>query len=266
MIDFKNYYTEEEVVKLLQKLISIPSHKDIENREAEVGDFIYEYCTNLGFECEKVVVEGKRCNIHVWLRGSGEGPTLLLNGHMDTVPPYDMIIEPYEAYVEDGYIWGRGGNDMKGALASMITAMAALKRSGIQLKGDVLFTAVVGEEEESDGTEAFVLNGGKADGAIVGEPSGYEISIGHRGLEWIQMDVEGVTMHGGQAHLGVNAIRMGARLIERIEEKLVPKINSRQNEYMGPAIMNYGKIFGGDQVSTVAGHCTIQFDRRYVPG
>ena len=266
MFDFSKFYSEEEVVTLLQKMIAIPSHKDVENREAAMGEFVYDYCTKLGFECEKVYVQGKRFNVNVWLRGEGDGPTLLLNGHMDTVPPYDMIIEPYSGEIRDGYIWGRGGNDMKGALASMITAMNAIKKSGIKLQGDLLFTAVVGEEEESDGTEAFVLNGGQADGAIVGEPSGYEVSIGHRGLEWIQMDVEGITMHGGQAHLGVNAIQMGARLIERIQSDLVPKINSRQNEYMGPAIMNYGKIFGGDQVSTVAGHCTIQFDRRYVPG
>ena len=222
MIDFSKFYSEEEVVTLLQKMIAIPSHKDVEDREAAMGEFVYDYCTNLGFECEKVYVQGKRFNVNIWLRGEGDGPTLLLNGHMDTVPPYDMIIEPYSGEVRDGYVWGRGGNDMKGALASMITAMNAIKKSGIKLKGDLLITAVVGEEEESDGTEAFVLNGGKADGAIVGEPSGYEVSIGHRGLEWIQMDVEGITMHGGQAHLGVNAIQMGARLIERIQSDLVP--------------------------------------------
>ena len=82
----------------------------------------------------------------------------------------------------------------------------------------------------------------------------------------MEIKVEGVTVHGGQAQKGINAISMASRLIERINTKLVPEISKRQNEYMGPAIMNYGKIFGGNQVSTVAGECTIQIDRRFVPG
>lgn len=266
MIDFSQFYTDEEAISLLQQLIRIPSHKDVEGRETAVGDFIYDYCVKLGLECKKVPVDGTRNNIYVWLRGNGGGPTLLLNGHMDTVPPYNMTIEPYSAEVKDGQIWGRGGNDMKGALASMITAMAAIKRSGMKLRGDVLFTAVIGEEEESDGTEDFVLRGDTADGAIVGEPSGFEYALGHRGLEWIEILVHGKTVHGGQAHLGINAIGKAARMITRIDEELQPKINARYNEYMGPAIMNWGKIIGGDQVSTVAGECRVQFDRRYVPG
>lgn len=265
-IDFKKFYSEEEVVSLLQKLIAIPSHKAAENREAAVGDFIYDYCKEQGFECEKAPVDGKRNNIYVRLRGNGTGKTLLLNGHMDTVPPYEMTIEPYAGIVKEGSVWGRGANDMKGGLASMIIAMLAIKRSGVQLKGDVLLTAVVGEETESDGTEAFVVNGGTADGAIVGEPSEYGYTIGHRGLETLEIRVEGTTMHSGQAHKGINAVKMMARLIERIETELYPKIIARENPYMGQGLMNYGKIFGGEQVCTVAGECVLQLDRRYIAG
>lgn len=266
MIDFKAFYTEEEVVKLLQDMVAIPSHIDCGHYETKMADFVYEYCSNLGFECEREFVDGERNNVYVRLRGTGGGPTLLLNGHMDTVPPFNMTVDPYAGEIKDGCVWGRGTNDMKGALACMITAMAAIKRSGLKLKGDVLFTGVTAEEEAGAGTETFVLNGGTADGAIVGEPCGYEYTIGHRGLVWLEIKVEGVTVHGGQAQNGINAISMASRLIERINTKLVPEINKRQNEYMGPAIMNYGKIFGGDQVSTVAGECTIQIDRRFVPG
>jgi len=265
-VDFKSYYTESEVVELLQRLVAIPSHRDAAGREAAVGDFIYDYCAALGLSCEKHAVEGDRCNIHVRLRGSGTGRTLLLNGHMDTVPPYDMVIDPFGGVCRDGCVWGRGANDMKGALASMITALAAIKRSGLKLKGDVLLTAVVGEESESDGTEAFVISGGTADGAIVGEPSGYGYAIGHRGLETLEIRVKGTTMHSGQALKGTNAIRMMNRLIERIERDLFPRIIDRSNPYMGSGLMNYGRIFGGDQVCTVAGDCTLQLDRRYIFG
>ena len=264
--DFRKYYTEDEVTGRLRRLIAVPSHKDVPGREAAVGDVIFDECRDLGFETEKYEVADGRCNVYARLRGTGGGPTLLLNGHMDTVPPYEMVIDPFAGEIRDGCMWGRGTTDMKGALACMMTAMAAIKRSGIRLKGDVLFTAVVGEEGESDGTEAFVVNGGKADAAIVGEPSEYGFSFAHRGLETLEIKVYGTTMHGSQALRGVNAIRMASRLIERIDKELFPKIIARTNEYMGPALMNYGKIFGGDQICTVAGECTIQLDRRYVPG
>lgn len=264
--DFCDYFKPEEVATLLQQLIRIPSYKFTENREAAIGDFIFDFCCSLGFDCQKVPVDGKRCNIIARLRGGGAGPTLLLNGHMDTVPPYEMLIEPFEGFVKDGAVWGRGANDMKGALASMIIAMSALERSGVKLKGDVLLSAVVGEECESDGTEAFILSGGTADGAIVGEPSDYGYSIGHRGLETMEIKVAGTTMHSGQALKGINAIQKAAKLISRIDGELLPRILTRTNEYMGSALMNYGKIQGGDQVCTVAGECTIQFDRRYIAG
>ncbi len=264
--DFRQFYTDEEVIGLLQKLVAIPSYKGVPGREAAVGDFIYETCTALGFQCEKHPVDGERCNIYARLPGTGGGKTLLLDGHMDTVPPYEMTIDPFAAEIRDGFLWGRGSNDMKAGLASMIIAMAAIKRSGIRLKGDVLLAAVVGEEAESDGTEAFVVEGGKADGAIVGEPSDYSYCIGHRGLETLTIRVKGTTIHSGQALKGINAIKMMSRLINRIEEELYPEILKRENPYMGQALMNYGKIYGGDQVCTVAGECALDLDRRYIAG
>ncbi|MBE6990311.1 MAG: M20 family metallopeptidase [Ruminococcaceae bacterium] len=266
MIDFSSYYTADEIIGLTSELVRIPSHCDVPGREARVGDYIYDWAVKNGFEVKKVHVEGERNNVYISLPGTGDGPKLLFNGHIDTVPPYDMIVEPFNPVVKDGRLYGRGSNDMKGGVACMMLALLVLKRAGIRLKGDILFTAVCGEEEESDGTEIFVLEGNRYDGAIVGEPSGYGFSLGNRGLEWIEIKFKGKTMHGGQAQLGVNAISKASKFIERVAEKLEPVLKTRTNEYMGPAIMNYGRIFGGDQVSTVAGECTLQLDRRYVPG
>jgi len=190
----------------------------------------------------------------------------MFNGHMDTVPPYNMVIEPFGAEVKDGYIWGRRTSDMKGPIASMLIAMLAIKRSNYKMKGNIIFTGVLGEEEQSDGTEALVKSGIKADGAIVGEPSNYEYALGHRGLEWIEIKIKGKAAHGGVPHLGINAISKAAKLITRIEEKLMPKLEERYNEFMGPSILNFGRIEGGSQPSTVADSCSIQIDRRYIPG
>ena len=266
MIDFSHCYTVDEIVELTKALVRIPSHCEVPDREAEVGDFIYEWAAANGFDVKKVPVEGRRNNVYISFPGEGGGPDLLFNGHIDTVPPFNMTVPPFDPQVRDGLLYGRGANDMKGGVACMMMALLVLKRAGIRLKGDILFTAVCGEEEESDGTEIFVLEGKRYDGAIVGEPSGYGFSLGNRGLEWIEIRFQGKTMHGGQAQLGVNAIAMASRFIERVARDLEPRLKERTDPYMGPAIMNYGRIFGGDQVSTVAGECTLQLDRRYVPG
>lgn len=190
----------------------------------------------------------------------------MLNGHTDTVPPHNMIIDPFAAEIRENSIWGRGAVDMKGPIASMLITMLGIKRSGKKLKGDVIFTGVIGEEERSEGIEYLIKSGIKAHGAIVGEPSNYEYAIGHRGLEWLEIVIRGKAAHGGVPHLGVNAIEKASKLIERIKRELYPKLKDRYNEYMGPSVMNFGVIEGGSQPSTVADRCSIKIDRRYVPG
>lgn len=266
LINLREYYQQEELIQLTQALIQLPSHKDVQHRERDVARFIYDFCNKQGIETELVPVEGERCNVMAYLRGDGSGKTLLLNGHIDTVPPYLMTIEPFGAEIKDGCIWGRGAVDMKGPIASMLITMVAIKRSGIKLKGDVIFAGVIGEEERSEGSEYLVKSGVKAHGAVVGEPSNYEYALGHRGLEWLEIIIKGRAAHGGVPHLGVNAIEKAAVFIERIQKELYPKLKDRYNEYMGPSVMNFGLIQGGAQPSTVADECRIQIDRRYIPG
>jgi len=255
-----------EVVRLTQELIRIPSHKFVEDRESDVAEFIYNYCRQNGLDAEYQQVEGKRRNVICTLKGNGTGKNLIFNGHIDTVPPYEMTIDPLGAEIVDGYVLGRGANDMKGAVACMITAMVNIKKSGKMLGGDVILTAAVGEEEKSDGTEYVVKSGIRADGAIVGEPSNYGYALGHRGLEWLEIRIEGKIAHGGIPELGINAISKAAKLITKIENELMPKLRERQNEWMGPSVMNFGLIKGGTQPSSVADSCIIQIDRRYLPG
>lgn len=266
MIDIKKYYDREELIRLTQELVKIPSHKDVPNREKEVAEYIYNFCIKNGLRAELQTVEGERKNVLAYLDGEGTGKTLMFNGHTDTVPPYNMTIDPFAAEIKDGCIFGRGTVDMKGAIACMLMTMLAIKRSGIKLKGSIIFTGVIGEEERSEGTEHIVKSGIKADGAIVGEPSNYEYAIGHRGLEWLEIKVRGKAAHGGVPHLGVNAISKAAKLIARIEAELYPKLAQRHNEYMGPSVMNFGRIEGGSQPSTVADWCSVKIDRRYIPG
>ncbi|SET10240.1 succinyl-diaminopimelate desuccinylase [Natronincola peptidivorans] len=190
----------------------------------------------------------------------------MFNGHLDTVPPDNMKIPPLAAEVKDGYIWGRGTVDMKGAVACILMSMLALKRAKIVPDGDIIFTGVIGEEGKSEGTEHIVKLDLKTDAAIVAEPTNYEYVVGHRGLEWFDIFVKGRAAHSGTPERGVNAIEKAMVFMQKVKEVLYPKLKERHNEFMGESLMNFGTIQGGTGQSTVADCCIIRIDRRYVPG
>lgn len=267
MREYSKDMDRHEAVLLTRELVRIPSHKYVEDRESKVAEFIYAYCKEKGLEVEYQQVEGKRRNVIARLRGKGTGKTLMFSGHIDTVPPYEMEYDdPYSGDIVDGYLLGRGCNDMKGAVACMITAMVNIKNSGKVLGGDIVLAAAVGEEEKSDGAAQVVKSGIKADGAIEGEPSSFGYSLGHRGLEWLEIKFIGKRAHGGTPELGINAISKAAKFIQKVETDLMPKLKERYDEYMGPDVMNFGYIHGGTAPSFVADICILQIDRRYIPG
>ncbi|MDY6826725.1 MAG: M20 family metallopeptidase [Bacillota bacterium] len=257
--------TVDEVFALTSDLVKIPSYTGLINQELAVARYIKEF-----FETENIEVFFQdplpnRPNVIAIIRGCSRGKSLMLSGHLDTVPPYYMIGNPFSGNIEGGKLYGRGSCDMKGALACMMATMAALRRSGTRLAGDLIFAGVINEEQQSEGTEYIVRNGPGADAAIVGEPTGMEIAAGHRGLEWIDITVIGKTTHGGTPTEGVNAISKAARLIYKIETELIPKFKERRHPLIGEPMLNFGVIKGGDQPSSVAGFCRISIDRRWPP-
>lgn len=262
----RDFYREEELIELTQSLIRIPSHKDTPGFEREVAEFINQFLLNEGIESELHPVIDGRPNVVATIRGDGCGHSLMFNGHTDTVLPYNMTIEPFSAFIDDGKIFGRGSVDMKGALACFMMTLVAVKRSGFIPGGDLIFTGVIGEEGKSEGTEYIVNSNIRADAAIVGEPSDYEYAIGHRGLEWFDVTFYGKASHSGKPELGVNAIEQAMTFINKVKEVLYPKLKEKYNEYMGGSVMNFGTISGGTEQSTVADKCILRIDRRFIPG
>jgi acetylornithine deacetylase len=138
--------------------------------EGELADFYANYLAEIGLEVEMMEVAHphepgvKSRQPIARLAGSGSGPTLLLNGHMD--PGCEMsgwTLDPYGAHFEDGWVWGMGAHDDKGGLAAAISAVEAIIRSGTRLKGDVLVTPVVAHKYGGAGTRALLKRGIKAD-------------------------------------------------------------------------------------------------------
>jgi acetylornithine deacetylase/succinyl-diaminopimelate desuccinylase family protein len=254
-----------EVEGLVKSMVKIPSHSQAPTRETEVAEFLKEFLEDEGIDARLRKVEKDRPNVIAALKGSGGGKSLMLNGHTDTVPPYDMDIPPFVPKVQGGKLYGRGALDMKGGLGAMAMTLVALDRAKTPLRGDLYLAAVIGEEERSEGTEDIVLRGPKADMAIVGEPTDLEVQPSHRGLEWFDVHFYGKAAHGGQAERGANAISMASRFVNLLETDLLPRLKARGSSKTLPPTVNVGVIQGGQQPSSVADQCVVSLDRRWVP-
>jgi len=260
--------TEEEVVALTQKLVRTESYYGVPAVETAVANCIGFFLQTEGINAEVKEIFDGRSNVYGELTGDGAGPTLLLRGHLDTVPPNNMEIEPFKAYLENGRIYGRGTADMKGGIAAMLLAMAAIKRAGVGLKGTVKFAGVVGEESPntSEGARALVANGKIADMAIVGEATKLDIAAAHKGMEWLKIEVKGKAAHGSVPEHGINAIVKATKLIQAIEQKIVPKLKERKHPLVGSPTINIGRIEGGVLNNIVPDNCWFSLDRRWTPG
>lgn len=260
------FLDEQELVKLTQKLISIPSYHGLPQPEKEVAHYINDYFKKQGFATRLTdVIDGRPNVITSYGDGEDDTKTLMLNGHMDTVPAQNMTIEPFKGFIEDGKIFGRGAVDMKGPIAAMMMALVILNRANIKLKGKVHFAGVIDEEKGAEGTRDIVRNGPKTKYAIVGEPTDLLIANGHRGLESIQITIKGKYAHGGTPDKGINAIAKMNRVITEIQSELLPRIQKRSHPITGSAFFNLGVIEGGTQPSTVPGECILKIDRRWLP-
>ena len=179
---------KKDAVQLTKEMVKIKSYSFMENQEEEISKYILDFFTENGITSYRTEIVPGRYNTFAILKGedSENNPSLLLTGHMDTVPAYDFK-EAFTAREDADYLYGRGSCDMKGALAAMMCAMVNIKESGTKLKGDLIFCGVADEEEAGIGTESLIKTGPEATYAVIGEPTKLEIALGHKGLEWIEI-------------------------------------------------------------------------------
>ena len=254
-----------ELLKDLVKIDSVnPSLVPGAAGESEVAEYIRDWMQEHGLITEYTLVEPRRPNVIGYLKGTGGGKTLLFNGHMDTVGTDYMTIDPYNPKIEGNKLFGRGSYDMKGGLAASMAAVKAIVDSNLELSGDVILAAVCDEEYASIGTESLVktIN---ADAAIIGEPTGYNIQVAHKGFAWIDIITYGLAAHGSAYETGIDAItKMGHILIglESIQSKLLLK----RHHLVGPGSIHASIISGGRELSTYPDLCKLEVERRLIPG
>ncbi len=203
-----------------------------------------------------------RCNV-VATR-PGVGPTLLLNGHLDTVGVEGMTVSPFGAELRGDRIYGRGACDMKGGVASLLAAARRLARSGPAPPLVVALTA--DEEHASLGMEALVRSGIRADLAVVCEPTGLAVMPTHKGFVWVRASFRGRAAHGSRPELGVDAIRHAALYLSALDT-LQRELSARPaHELLGRASLHAGTIRGGTAESVYPERCELLLERRTLPG
>jgi acetylornithine deacetylase len=203
-----------------------------------------------------------RPNVVAVARGTGGGRSLMLNGHLDTVGVAGMQ-HPHAPTIVGNRLYGRGAYDMKGGLAASMMAGAAAAR--LRLRGDVIVTAVVDEENASIGTQS-VLKRWHADAAVVAEATGLDLCIAHKGFVWLEVEVTGEAAHGSRPDLGIDAIvKMGKVLaqLDRLNRRLQ---SSAGHPLLGSGSVHASLISGGQELSSYPARCILSIERRTVPG
>ena len=259
-------FDSEDAVRLLADLVRLPTLNP-PGAELPGAELIARELERRAFRPELMEIAPNRANVIARLRGSGEAPSLLFNGHIDVVPPGELPWKhpPFGAMIEGGRLYGRGASDMKGGLAAMLIAMDALSRSGKKLRGDVLFTAVADEEIGVSGSLRLAEEGlTRGVGAVViGEPTGFNVYIAQKGTYWVELETVGATAHGSMPHLGRNAI---VDMQALLSEVLAIPLGEGPDPSLGRATLNIGTIHGGVGTNVVPDSCRAALDIRLPPG
>jgi len=203
-----------------------------------------------------------RANVVAVARGTGGGRSLLLNGHLDTVGVSGME-RPFEPYVADGRLYGRGAYDMKASLAAMMVTVARARELG--LRGDLIVSAVADEEVASIGSEA-VARAWHPDAVIVTEPTELAVAVAHRGFVWLDIVTTGRAAHGSRPELGIDAIAKMGHVLVGLEELDRTLRAAPTHGLLGSGSLHASLIEGGQELSTYPDRCLLQVERRTIPG
>lgn len=281
-----------DVVELLRDLVAIPSvnpmGRDVSGL-GESGDLYFEHRMTAylvdwfhrhGLQYVTQELAPRRSNIIAKLEGNSDpqrgGGIVLFEAHQDTVPVEGMKIEPFGAELREGRVYGRGACDVKGGMAAMLTAVARLAQVEMAQRPMVVMACTVDEEFAAVRGVAALSDlwikeprfmPRAPDVAIVAEPTGLDIVIAHKGaLRW-RCQTKGRAAHSSKPSEGDNAIYSMAQVLQALEgyaKEVV--VGLSKHARLGTPSLSVGVIHGGLSVNTVADRCTIEIDRRLLPG
>jgi acetylornithine deacetylase len=253
-------------IELLSELVAIDSiNPDLvpgAAGEAEIARYVARWMEQAGMEATLDEAAPGRFSAIGVARGTGGGRSIMLNAHMDTVGVAGME-NPHTPRIDGNRLYGRGSYDMKGSLTAILLAGALIRQ--LKLRGDIIVTAVCDEEYASIGATS-VLKRWTADAAIVTEPTGLDVCIGHKGFLWFEVQSHGVAAHGSKPDLGVDAIAKMGSVLTGIEELDAQLQAHPRHALLGSGSVHASLITGGQERSSYPEQCSLSVERRTVPG
>lgn len=260
---------------LLQQLVRIdsvnPSLVPGAAGEATIAAFIADFLRPRGFEVYVDEAAPGRASVTAVLRGTNRNiaPGLVLCGHTDTVGTANMTDPPHDGRIEGDRLYGRGAIDMKAGVTAILAAARTIAATG-PLPGDVILGLVADEEYASVGVEQFaaLLAGRDLHPAagIVTEPTNLALVHAHKGFVWGRIETAGRGAHGSAYAQGVDAIALMGRVITRLEQFERDELTRRTHPLLGRASLHCSLIRGGVELSTYPDRCTLEIERRMLPG
>lgn len=282
----------DDLVELTRDLIRFPTINPPGEAYQPCAEFLGKRLSKRGFDIEYVRAEGApgdsdiypRVNVIARREGSGPGPCVHFNGHIDVVEVgTGWTVPPFDGLVRDGKVYGRGACDMKGGLASAIIAVEALIDTDPDYPGAIEISGTVDEESGGYGGVAFLAERGwfstpRVDHVVIPEPLNVDrVCIGHRGVWWAEIETLGRMAHGSMPFLGDSAIRHMAAVLERFEQELYPALAKRVSDMpvvpdgARESTMNINSLHGGQEggheglpTPCVADSCRMIIDRRFL--
>lgn len=248
----------QALIEFTQKLVR---QQSLSGEEGPVVQLVVDEMKTLRFDKVWLDENGSAVGI---IEGARPGKTLLFDAHMDTVgiaPGSVWTKDPFGGEIIDGYLYGRGAADMKGALAGMIHAAGSVDKS--KLAGKVVISASVLEEVHEGGALQTVMDTVNPDYVVIGESSNLNLVHGGRGRAEIHLETIGRPSHSSSPQLGVNAVHLMMKVIEAVE-----KIKLGEHPLLGPAILALTDIISEPYpgYSVIPSRCKATYDRRLLAG
>lgn len=257
------------IANVLADLVRIPSTNPGAYEKA-VAERVIRWFDGTPVQAELVeskVMSG-RPSVGAILRGSDDGPRLILNGHLDTVPTDDVSLwsfDPFGGEVKGGYLYGRGACDMKGGLSVQVAVAHHLVNHLERLRGSLVMHFAAGEERAEPGTLSLLDAGYTGDAGIVTEPTGLRIAVATRGLAPLRIRLKGRSVHASRAQFGINPA-WGLLWVMRALEEYKTDLERCNHPLLAHGSCTPTVVQGGVVPNAVPDTLDIYVDRRLIPG
>ncbi|MDB5369099.1 MAG: acetylornithine deacetylase or succinyl-diaminopimelate desuccinylase [Roseomonas sp.] len=280
----------EDQVEFLATVVRFPS---IRGQEAPLQDFLARRFSERGYAVDRYTLDEVPLSSHpkaspvadtdysravqvvaAHRPASPKGRSLILQGHVDVVPPGPAEMwtyPPFSATIKDGWMYGRGAHDMKSGVVANIYALDALRRAGFVPDADVYLQSVTEEECTGNGALSTLMRGYRADACLIPESTDRKLWRSHTGTLWFRLRVRGMPVHASITQSGSNAIfsafRISQALLKHTAElnKAAPS-HPWYKDVPEPIKFNVGVIKGGDWTGSTPAWCDMDCRISILPG